>query len=38
MHASALLHQIVWAEMIHLAVKSGGFHSEQMISNDNFMI
>lgn len=33
MQASALLHQIVWAEMVHFAVKSGGFHSEQMISN-----
>lgn len=38
MHASALLHQIVWAEMVHFAVKSGGFHSELMISTDNFMI
>lgn len=32
MHAGALLHQIVWAEMVHFAVKSGGFCSELMIS------
>lgn len=32
MRVGALFHQILWAEMVHFAVKSGGFVSEVMIS------